>query len=315
MTCYLPEGYLPGCDTSAVSTISAINESIRTGRVLQGKAVCCDLNHDLYVDFGCITGRIPYVETAMGIREGSTRDVAIISRVGKYINCIATGTELDANGKMRLILSRAAVQKRCFDSYLSTLIPGDVIPAKVTHLENFGAFVDIGCGIISLIPIDAISISRISHPKDRFYVGENIHVIIKSIDGMRVCLTHKELLGSWEQNASLFTPGQTVWGIIRSIESYGVFVELTPNLAGLAEKRDDLEVGMQASVFVKNIIPEKMKIKLVIVDAFVQTEKPLPTLRYFKDEGHIDRFTYTPACCNRVIETVFTPWNETPECL
>lgn len=180
-----------------------------------------------------------------------------------------------------------------------------MIPARITHLENFGAFCDIGCGIISLIPIDAISVSRISHPKDRFYVGENIHVVIKSIDGRRICLSHKELLGSWEQNAAQFEPGQTVSGIVRSIEPYGVFIELAPNLAGLAEKREDLSVGMQASVFIKSVIPEKMKVKLVLIDATVQTEKPLPTLQYYITEGHIDRFLYTPECCSRRIESFF----------
>lgn len=306
MTIYLPEGYLPGVDAEQLNSPAAIGDAIRTGRVLQGRAICCDLNHDLLIDFGCIGGRIPHAETALGIREGTTRDVAVISRVGKYIHCIATGTELDANGKLRLILSRAAVQKRCYEEFLTSLIPGDVIPAKITHLENFGAFCDIGCGIISLIPIDAISVSRIAHPKDRFYVGENIHAAVKSIDGRRVCLTHKELLGSWEENAANFLPGQTVSGIVRSIEPYGIFVELAPNLAGLAEKREDIQVGMQASVFIKNILPEKMKVKLVLIDAYVQTERPLPTLQYFITEGHIDRFLYTPECCNRRIETVFT---------
>jgi Fe-S cluster assembly ATP-binding protein len=60
------------------------------------------------------------------------------------------------------------------NEYISKLACGDVIPAKVTHLEPFGCFADIGCGIVSLIPIDAISVSRISHPGDRFFNGQDI---------------------------------------------------------------------------------------------------------------------------------------------
>ena len=305
MTNFLPEGYLPGIEPAAVGSMSAIAECIRSGRILQGKAVCCDKNHDLYVDLGGIIGRIPYYDTALGIAEGTTRDVAVISRVGKYIRFVVTDTELDENGRLRPVLSRAAVQKRCFAEYLSNLTPGDIIPAKVTHLESFGCFCDIGCGIISLIPIDAISISRISHPKDRFFVGENIHVVVKSVEGKRVCLSHKELLGTWEENAAKFSVGQTVSGTVRSIESYGIFVELTPNLAGLAERREDIRVGMQASVYIKNIIPEKMKIKLVLVDAFVPTEFTLPHFDYYRTEGHIDRFLYAPIGCPRRMESVF----------
>ena len=47
------------------------------------------------------------------------------------------------------------------EHYISKLIPGDIIPARITHLEAFGAFADIGCGIVSLLPIDTISVSRI----------------------------------------------------------------------------------------------------------------------------------------------------------
>ena len=310
MTHFLPEGYLPGMEPAAAASMSAITDCIRTGRILQGKAVCCDKNHDLYVDLGGVVGRIPYHQTAVGIAEGTVRDVAVISRVGKYVFCTVTGTELAENGQIRPVLSRAAVQKRCYDSYIEKLTPGDVIPAKVTHLESFGAFCDIGCGIISLIPIDGISVSRISHPKDRFYVGENIFAVVKSVEGKRICLTHKELLGTWEQNAALFSVGQTVSGVIRSIEPYGVFVELTPNLAGLAEKREDLQVGMQASVYIKNIIPEKMKVKLVLVDAFVSQENRLPQFDYFLTGGHIDRFAYAPDVCGRKTETVFAAKEE-----
>ena len=65
---------------------------------------------------------------------------------------------------------------------------------------------------------------------------------------------------------------------MRSEEHYGAFVELTPNLAGLAESRDGVEAGQQASVYIKSIIPEKMKIKLILVDAFAAEYPPAPPL-------------------------------------
>ena len=127
--------------------------------------------------------------------------------------------------------------------FRSNANPGDIIPARVTHLEQFGCFVDVGCGIPSLIPIDAISVSRISHPSDRFKVGQDIKVIIKSLDNGRIWLSHKELFGTWSENAAMFKTGETVSGIVRSVEDYGIFIELTPNLAGLAEPRHEVSVG------------------------------------------------------------------------
>jgi small subunit ribosomal protein S1 len=110
-------------------------------------------------------------------------------------------------------------------------------------------------------------------------------------------------LGTWEDNASKFTSGQTAAGIVRSIEDYGVFVELAPNLAGLAEVRPDIQVGQSAAVFIKNIIPDRMKVKLAIIDC-TDRESPIPDYEY-PEIDHIDRWQYSPDGCDKLIESVF----------
>lgn len=305
---FLPEGMTIDQpeNRAAMESVSALRDAMESGRILEGRAVVCDSKHNLIVDLGCMKGVIPRTQAAVGIEEGVIRDIAIISRVGKPVCFVVTDLRLREDGKAAAILSRRQVQERCQRDYLDRLVPGDVIRAKVTHLEPFGCFVDIGCGITSLIPIDAISISRIAHPKDRFYPGQEILVAIKTVDSQskRITLTHKELLGAWEENAAEFTPGETVTGVIRSVEQYGIFVELTPNLAGLAEPREGVSPGQRASVYIKSLIPEKMKVKLIIVDAF-EEERPLPVPVYYCREKHIDRWRYSPDCSDRVIETVF----------
>ena len=218
-------------------------------------------------------------------------------------------------GREIAILSRREAQRECLCSYLYDMIPGDIVEARVTHLDSFGAFVDIGCGIVSLLSIDCISVSRISHPSDRFCVGDKIFTVIKSIDRDtgRIFVSMRELLGTWEQNAANFEIGQTVAGIVRSIESYGVFVELTPNLAGLAEIRDGTpdckiaKVGERAAVYIKSIIPDKMKIKLVLIDSY-HPATPCSDLKYYIDcrsTLHIDRWRYSPPHSAKIIESVF----------
>ena len=136
--------------------------------------------------------------------------------------------------------------------------------------------------------------------------------MVKSIDreSGRIYVSLREMLGTWEENAGLFEAGQTVTGIIRSVESYGIFIELMPNLAGLAELRPDardVEVGDTAAVFIKSIIPERMKIKLILIDTH-QNIGELSPPRYFVDcenVPRIDRWRYSPEESNRVIETVF----------
>jgi len=252
-------------------------------------------------------GIIPRNEGAVGIDDGTTRDIALISRVNKPICFKVTG--FDSNSGMA-VLSRKQAQLECITSYIDNFKSGDIIPAKITHLEQFGCFVDIGCGLPSLIPIDSISVSRISHPSDRFYVGQEVIAAVKSVDRStgtafpRITLTHKELLGTWEQNASYFTAGETVSGIVRSVESYGIFVELLPNLAGLAELRENISINQAVSVYIKAIIPEKMKIKLIIVDSF-DVSRANYNYNYHIDSGRIDSWVYSARDSDKMIRTDF----------
>jgi small subunit ribosomal protein S1 len=302
-----PEGWLLETNENreALHTVSGLIRARDEGRTLEARALICDSGHNLIVDLDCMRGIIPREEGALGIDDGSARDIAVISRVNKPVCFKVIEINHQPDGKNVAILSRRAAQQEAKKLYISTLKPGDIIDCRVTHLEPFGCFVDIGCGVASLIPIDLISVSRISHPRDRFKVGQDIKAIVKSVEnGDRVCLTHKELLGTWEQNSIQFMAGETVAGIVRSIESYGVFVELTPNLAGLAEPKEDVHVGQHASVYIKNLIPEKMKVKLIIVDSFdaeYKAEEP----SYYINSGHISHWLYSPDECEKIIETVF----------
>ena len=192
--------------------------------------------------------------------------------------------------------------------FLEHLYPGTLLTGQVIRLESYGAFVDIGCGIIGLLPIERISVSRIEHPKDRFSPGQKILVAVLQIDTKlrRITLTHRELLGTWMENASLFRSGETVRGIVRSIKPYGAFVELTPNLSGLAENTDGLQTGDLVSVYIKSIRPEQMKIKLHILRRLPPAEG-IPPLRYSITDGELSRWVYSPPGCEKpVTETVFT---------
>lgn len=306
MSSFYPEGklYKQSENKKYLSSLASLAEAQVREIVLEAPVIMCDTEHNLIVDLGCIRGVIPRSEGALGITEGTTRDIALISRVGRTVCFVITAFKSDGNGKTVALLSRKRAQKLCREYMLDSLENGDVIDAKITHLESFGAFCDIGCGNIALLPIDAISVSRISHPKDRFQVGDDIKAIIKSVaeDG-KITLSHKELLGTWEENACAFSAGQTVTGVVRSVEDYGIFVEITPNLAGLAEPKENVKVGQQASVYIKSILRDKMKIKLIIIDSFNSTYSP--EIKYFIPDNKLDEWDYSPKNCYKRISTKF----------
>ncbi len=304
---YYPEGILfeSRQNKKSMESISNLRECFFSGKILEAKATVCDRDHNLYVDLGVIQGVIPREECAVGIADGSVRDIAIISRVNKPVVFKITDFMDDETGVRTAILSRRKVQEECAEEYIKNLSPGDIIDARITHNESFGSFCDIGCGISALLPIDSISVSRIPHPDVRFSVNTMIKAVVKNIDELgRVTLSHKELLGTWNENAEKFKAGQTVGGIVRSIEKYGVFIELSPNLAGLAEYSCDVREGDSASVYIKSINPEKMKIKLSIVDSFPEKAEPEP-VKYFYEGDHINVWQYSPEIAEKVIESVF----------
>ncbi|MBE6533320.1 MAG: S1 RNA-binding domain-containing protein [Ruminococcaceae bacterium] len=311
MTEYRPEGSLITTDKNYehISSRSALERAAERQVILEAPVALCDHNFNLHISLAHgIEGIMPREEVQYLEDGEEIKDIAILTRVGKTVCFKIIGFNTLPSGKTVAYLSRKAAQRECVENYISTLIPGDIIPAKVTHLESFGAFVDIGCGIISLLSIDSISVSRISHPASRMCAGDNILTVVKGIDERgRIFLSSRELLGTWEENAERFSEGQTVRGIIRSVEDYGVFVELMPNLAGLAEYRPDVKPGQTAAVYIKSIIPEKMKIKLIIIDA-QSSEEPHAALEYFVDcdrVSHIDSWKYSPPTSKKIIETVF----------
>lgn len=304
-SCFLPEGRLLSTPENAAACAcrDALAQAMAEQTVLEGTALLCDENHDLLVKFGPFTGRIPREETALGIAEGSTRDIAILSRVGKPVSFTITSLEGETP-----LLSRRRAQELALDHILTHWVPGQVVPAVVTHLEPFGAFVDIGCGVPSMIGVERLSVSRVSHPRDRFRVGQEIFAAVLSVDRSerRVGLTHRELLGTWEENAALFRPGMTLPGYVRGLKDYGAFVELTANLSGLAECREGVREGDRVSVYLKSILPDRMKLKLLIIDLLPPADGPeLP--RYFITGGVLDSWRYAPPGCHKPGgETVFS---------
>ncbi|MBR5191442.1 MAG: S1 RNA-binding domain-containing protein [Clostridia bacterium] len=304
---YYPEGTIfeSKANKKYMESISGLRECFFTEKILEAKAILCDHEHNLHVDLDGIDGIIPREECAIGISDGSVRDIAIISRVNKPVCFKIVDFMDDEQGVRTAILSRRQVQEECVENYIKNLRVGDIVDARITHNESFGSFCDIGCGISALLPIDSISVSRIPHPSVRFSVNTTIKAVVKSVDEMgRVTLSHKELLGTWEENAQNFKAGQTVGGIVRTIEKYGVFIELSPNLAGLAEYTDDVCEGDLASVYIKSINPEKMKIKLSIVDNFPDKDEPAP-IKYFYDGTHMDSWRYSPQSSTKIIESIF----------
>ena len=298
-----PEGLTP----QPAFSVSSLRDAMEHGDVLEAVAQRCDPQQNLRLSLGPVTGILPRAEALSPWISGAEREISVISKVGKRICFTVTSLESDEKGAPVAHLSRRIPQEQALEALLK-LPPGAVVTAKVTHLAPFGAFLDVGRGVVAMLPIEQISVARISHPKDRFQVGQKILAAVLSADQKkrRLTMTHKELLGTWMENASWFHPGETVRGEVRSVKEYGSFIELAPNLSGLADAREDLRPGDGVSVYIKSIRPERMKIKLQVIEKLPPLAEPEP-LRYQITDGVLDRWVYSPAGYEKpAVETVFT---------
>ena len=291
--------------SAARLSAAELRAAMASHEILQATALAFDTQRQLRFDLGGVRAVMRFVQCADGAENGTVRDIAVLTRVGRPTCFVVQALDTDEDGQPFYRLSRAEAQRMCKTDYLDTLSPGDILPCTVTHIEPFGAFCDVGCGISALLPIDCMSVSRISSPADRVSVGQQILCAVKNRDVQgRFVLTIRELLGTWAENAAHFSVGETVVGIVRSVEEYGTFIEIAPNLAGLAESCTDLAPGQAVSVYIKNILPEKMKIKLVIVNHSLNQRHRFE-LRYFITEGHLDRWVYSTPGSSKRIETDF----------
>ena len=146
---------------------------------------------------------------------------------------------------------------------------GQKVSGIVKNITKYGAFVDIGGGVVGLVYIEDLSVARIKTPYERLNIGQKIDIVVKSIDEEtgRINFSYKDTLGTWEENVHKFKTGMKTKGIVRETEKNknGIFIELTPNLVGMAEYEEGLNYGEQIDICIKKIDYDKKKVKLIIM--------------------------------------------------
>lgn len=262
---FLPEGW-----NNEITKVdkTKIKQYMQSKEILQGLVRECDVNYNLHINFeNGLQGIIPREEVeGINIQEnGLPKENLCTGKVHKFVQFKVK----DIDSQNTVILSRKQVQQEALDSVKNDLKVGQKVTGIVKSIKPYGAFIEIGGGIVGLVHIEDLSVARIKTPYERLKIGQKLEVVVKSIDREqgKVILSYKELLGSWEENAKKFTPGIKVRGKVRETEKNknGIFIELTPNLVGMAEYEEGFEYGQDVEVYIKKIDMNKKKVKLLIV--------------------------------------------------
>lgn len=263
---FIPEGW-HRIDRKLINS-NVLDRAIKTQEVLEAKVIKYDENYNLHIQFADNkVGIINRDEIELiNNKENTTfKENVSTSKLNKYVQFKVKGIDESNN----YILSRKDVEKDAIYWIKDEVKEGAVLKGIVKSIQPYGAFVEIGGGVVGLLHIEDMSIARIKSPKERVRIGQKINIMVKSIDREqeKIILTYKELLGSWEENVKGIEEGTTIVGKARETEKSknGIFIELKPNLVGLAEYKEGIEYGQNVNVYVKRIIPDKKKIKLIIV--------------------------------------------------
>lgn len=146
------------------------------------------------------------------------------------------------DGGRNIVLSRRAhleaEAREKAKELLGKLKVGAEMTGKVTRIEKFGAFVDLG-GIEGMVHVSELSYTRVGHPKDVLSTDEEVKVKILELKGLggdkeRISLSIKALLPDpWFEALEKFREGDIVTGTVVSIQQFGAFVQIASGVEGL----------------------------------------------------------------------------------
>lgn len=192
-------------------------------------------------------------------------------------------SRFEENGRNLVVSARAIEEEerqKQKEELQKTLTEGQTIKATISSIRDFGAFADLG-GVDGLIPISEIGWSRVENISDHFSVGQEVNVVVKSIDWEkdRISLSYKETLDDpWETFGKKHPVGTRLAGTVSQLKQFGAFVNLAEGVDGLVHisklgagrrinhPREVLEAGQDMEVVIDAIDENERRISLIPAD-------------------------------------------------
>jgi small subunit ribosomal protein S1 len=188
--------------------------------------------------------------------------------VGKELE--AKIIELDKN-RNNVVLSRRAwleqTQSEVRQTFLTTLMKGQVRKGVVSSIVNFGAFVDLG-GVDGLVHVSELSWKHIDHPSEVVEVGQEVTVEVLDVDleRERVSLSLKATQEDpWRQFARTHQIGQVVPGKVTKLVPFGAFVRVDEGIEGLVHISELSERHVEIPEQVVNV-GDDISVKVIDID-------------------------------------------------
>ena len=213
--------------------------------------------------------------------------------------------EYEEEGRNIILSRRVLIEKEkqaSIDRLKESLKVGAEILGRVSSLQKFGAFVDVG-GMEGLVPMSEISWTRVEKLEDMLALGQEVTVKIISLDwdNNRLTLSMKALQPDpWSLAAEKYPVDGRVNGTIVRLAPFGAFVSLEPGIDGLVHisnlgagrrinhPREVVEVGQRVEVYILSVDAENRKISLSMQPKVEPKKIVLPEVGELI-EGIVDR--------------------------
>jgi small subunit ribosomal protein S1 len=159
----------------------------------------------------------------------------ILDKLKSYVGNKMKVRVIDVNEEdEKLIVSEKAVWEDQQKNVLSQYSIGSTVEGEVTAIADFGAFVKFD-SLEGLVHISEIAWQRIDHPRDILKIGETVKAEVIGIEGSKIFLSMKKLIDDpWSHVNERYHVGDVVKGTILKVNPFGFFVELDPEIHGLA---------------------------------------------------------------------------------
>jgi small subunit ribosomal protein S1 len=219
-------------------------------------------------------------------------DLGFVSSLDSYVGQRFPVEITEVNpAKRNLVVSRRAVliqeRKEAAANFWPQAEVGQQYTGRVKTIKDYGAFVDIG-GVDGFLHIGEMSWTRLKHPTDVLQEGQQVDVVIISLDRekQKIGLGMRQLSRNpWDRIEERYSVGSQVTGKVTRTADFGAFVELEPSVEGLIHiseldhKRvkkvsDVVNVGDEVTVQVLEVAPDRQRISLSLKATKPRPEEP-----------------------------------------
>jgi 4-hydroxy-3-methylbut-2-enyl diphosphate reductase len=178
----------------------------------------------------------------------------------------------------KLILSQRKAEAEMRDSFFATVQKGDIVSGRVVNIVDFGAFVDLGCGVTGLVHRSEIGNRSSAKPSELLTVGQELELLVLNVnpETKKVDLSLKQVAQA--RVLSTLSKGQVVEGKVARFMEYGAFIDLG-GIDGLLHNSELPGDSPRSRPSAKDVLSIGQTLKLVVIELNVESKKVGLSLR------------------------------------